>query len=357
MVVAPIVMLLAAQAPPALDRYASYMKRADAVAVQFTVKIPDNPQIGTGSILVDRPNRMLFKLNWFGASFAHGATENGIVELEASGKTYLEFPARDRLYMPSSELTGIATVGFPLGILTMDLRQLIPANSNWKSERAVLNGTSSDHVWAEFRGDSSGRLDAWIADDGRVLRYKLDVTGMTRRQLTFDFKNYQLLTRPPLSKFQVAIPDDFLADRLPNAQFPLEVGSLANLVDWRTPNGDKIPRGAAALLVVLGPNCGPSRRGLSTWTELNRAADARGITFAVLSTARTPAGNGWLSQFRTYNDPLGVALDKLNVSATPTIYLVDRGNIVQRVWMGYDPKDSAYFIKDVTTVMNKFKRR
>ena len=167
-----------------------------SLSVEFTASQKGNPNKGSGTFIVQRPNRMRFTVKFGNDDFEGAYNEDGIVELSRAQRVYMETGPLGRLYQPTVHFSDLPEELFPLIILAADPREMM--SDAGKAELAgteKVGSVACDHV-------KTNTYDVWIAPDGRLLRIR-------RKSTTLDFTNYNVAITPPRSACHLAVPQGF----------------------------------------------------------------------------------------------------------------------------------------------------
>lgn len=103
-------------------------------------------------------------------------------------------------------------------------------------------------------------------------------------------------------------------------------------------------RGKVVLVDFWASWCGPCQQALPAYEALRREFAGRGFEVIGVDVDEHPQdGAAALQKLRLsypqVQDPQGALAQAYEVSGMPTSYLIDRHGLVQRVHVGFDPKD------------------
>lgn len=329
-----LVALLALAAPnadAALGRMATYLQKPFAAA--FVVTRTGMEGSGTGTLIVQRPNRMLFTIKWGPEDYEIGWSENRTLEMVRFLKTYHESGPYPRLYQPESHLSDLPRLGFPLFLLAVN--DYVSAKVSKVGEETV-GGVLCDHV------KGSG-FDAWVAKDGRPMRFRYDEDSpLGPVSVKFEFSKWTPAGDISLSRFEPAVPGGFRPHALPRDPYPLQPGMPFPANGWVGPRGStaslKFER--PTLVVVSATDCEASTRAASALRELESTV----AIWTFTDSGRAPAA---LNRYPAYRDASQRTLARLMAPGTPFFMLVGKDGKIIQVWLGYNKSQSAEFIQAV----------
>lgn len=337
-------LLIAASMTPAsqaLDRFKAFVSRTPAISV--TLRLTGEGGFSAqGRFLMEQPERVLYTVKGGGLDYSFSSTEQGIVEIERSLKRYDEFPTQHKLIAPRSRISAAAGVGFPSAFVFADVRSIWPEDAvvSFKGT-ATLRGAQVDHVQATYAIErGTGSSDAYIDDTGRLLQLVLNtnVQGLTS---SFKHEYLDYASSPlGLGAFATPIPLGFVPHTIPSPPHYLDDGEPVHKTRLTDSSGrifDLKFGGKGTLLILTGPDCGPTARAEAFLKNLRKKATSLGWGVEEISTATTAKGTkSWSGTSRVLFDPAGEAWEMLGAQGTPSLLLVDPQGRRLRYWYGYD---------------------
>ncbi|HWD38087.1 MAG TPA: hypothetical protein VG944_04510 [Fimbriimonas sp.] len=325
--------LLGARPPhtDAFGRYRAFMAAHQSFQVSFSTKL-NGHDLSTGSITVQRPQRLLFRARGGRANYSISSTEAGYVEIERGTKTYEELPSLHRLATYPSEISGMAYSTLPTPLLFPDLRTIFDRTTD------VTSSAAGDRLHISAR-TMMGKMDAWADVDSKGrLTYFRKKTVPTRgggADYEWHFKPFTFPANLKLKDFLTTLPVGFVPYALPRMEMPLQIGKPAPTNGWTTPNG----RQTVDLAAVAG-----HKPFIFAVLDTDSAASLGALAFLKTIQDGTPVfwtGNGG------YTDRSGRLLALLNPPATPMFYLIDGQGKVAKLWLGFDSSHRAAFQAEV----------
>lgn len=332
-------LFLAAVSTPdaALARMASYLQKP--FTVSFEVTRERLPGAGVGTLTVQRPNRMNYRIQWLGDDYQVGWSENRTIEIVRNLKTYFESGPYPRPYMPESHISDVAKFGFPVVLLAADVRSIYPNAPLKLVGQEKVQGVTCDHV----KGGATEGFDVWIAADGRPLRYRYDDQDpIGTVSVKYEFSKWANAGNVPLSTFEPAAPAGYRAHGLPRDPRPLQPGERFPADGWVDVSGKpaKLAFDKMTLIVVTAADCEATSRAASALRELESTAKV-----VVLSdTGRVPSA---MSRYPGYRDKSQRTLPRLTTPGTPLFLLVGTDGVVRKTWFGFSRSQSAKFVQEM----------
>jgi|GEM_PF-3260269 len=326
------ILLLAAaktQSDP-LARYAAFSAAHPNLKFDFSIKI--NGQAGpTGSILIQRPKRVLYKAQFQSQNLSISDSEAGYMEIERSTKMYDELPVPAELYFGPTEVNGFLSGVAPQIVLYPDLKGFF----NVKAEIADPDPNEIH----EKMTTPMGTVEIWTKfdDQGRLASMRRLNSGLGgKHDLQWEFSNYSYPTNLTLASFATPAPLGFTPRTVPRLNFPLQKHSVAPVDGWMGPSGKPanflvLSGGKPFLLAVTSANSVPCQ----SFMAYVRKTKSPMPIFVV-----GPGG---------YRDPDGTRMAKLAVPATPMVYQIGADGKVTKLWMGFDAAHPDRFAQEMET--------
>lgn len=306
--------------------------------VSFQVTRDRIPGAGTGTMTVQRPNRMLFRIQWLGDDYQVAWSENRTVETVRNLKTYFESGPYGRLYQPESHLTDVAKFGFPIGLLAADLRTIYPGTGLKLVGQESVQGVSCDHV----KGGSGAGFDVWVAPDGRPLRFRFDdQDAVGNVSVKYEFSKWTNAANVPLSAFEPAVPSGFRPHALPRDPRPIGPESMFPVDGWVGADGKPatLKFSKPTLIVVTAPDCEATTRASGALRELESSMDI----WAFSDTGRVPPA---LTRYPGFRDRNQRTMPRMAAPGTPLFVLVGTDGMVRKTWFGFSRSQSANFVRE-----------
>lgn len=315
-----------------LDRMRSALSRP--FSVEFSISRKDVPERGTGKIVIHRPSRMKFTVKWGADDFESWWSEDRTIDLSRVKKIFYESGPFDHIYQPESDFSILPGYTFPMIVLAGDPRQGDPTAPTYVGSEKV-GGVVCDHV-------KTRTYDAWIAADGRLMRYKFETpSGTSTTTALFEFKNWAFNLKLPKSFFQTEPPVGFTMDALPRSPWPIQAGSPFPEKDW----SGGIDFSKPFLAVLVSSDCEIAPRASRALATLQKE-----VPVWLITDDGVPAS---MRAFKVLRDKQGRAHDRLYAPGTPFFMLVDKNKRVKKLWFGFDPAAEDAFIKDVRSELGK----
>src|SRR5579862_8799429 len=101
--------------------FAAFVKKHPTFKVHVEASV-NGKSISVGDLLVERPERLLYKAHGAKFDYALSSTEKGYVEVENSRKLYDEYPSVGRLAVYDSDINGLAGSLVPRFLFVPSLR-------------------------------------------------------------------------------------------------------------------------------------------------------------------------------------------------------------------------------------------
>lgn len=333
-----LVALLASVVPTgdaALARMNTYLQKPFAATFVVTRAGIDIP--GSGTITVQRPNRMLFTIKWGPDDYQVGWSENRTIEIVRQLKTYFESGPYPQLYQPESHLTDLPKLGFPIVLLAADVRTLYPGVAHKLVGEESVGGVVCDHV------KGAPGFEIWIAKDGRPMRYRFsDDSPLGPVAVKFEFSKWAPAADINLSRFEPIAPAGFRPHALPRDPYPLQPGMSFPTSGWVGPRGatGALKFDRPTLIVVSAADCDASARAAPALRELEGSA----AIWTFTDSGRAPSA---LIRYPAYRDSAQRTLPRLLAPGTPLFLLVGKDGKILKTWLGFSRARSAEFVKSV----------
>lgn len=282
---------------------------------------------GDGKFALSGSRNLYMSFKGLLGNYEFAQDETDAVEVEHARKLYFVSDSYPGRFEPRSRISGAPEVAFPTILLAGSLQRF--ANGPGKEKligREKIGTDSVDHIQFRVLGTQAPTtVDGWVAEDGRLLRFILDVDLPEGKIVTrFDFSNYSRANLQP-SRFSVKIPNGYQLDGVRRLMDPIQPG-------------EKVSVSEACVIAVLG-NGAPDANIVSALAEIAKSLPVR-IVGAVPKNAETLAN-------------AKEVLAQLKASDTPLCVLVNKSGVVQRIWVGYDLTERKAFTTDVLAAISK----
>jgi len=332
-------LFLAAVATPdaALTRMAAYLQKPFTVSFQVTRE--RLPGAGTGTLTVQRPNRMNYRIQWLGDDYQVGWSENRTIEIVRNLKTYFESGPYPRLYMPESHISDVAKFGFPVVLLAGDPRSIYPNTQLKLVGQEKVQGITCDHV----KGGTNEGFDVWIAPDGRPMRYRFDDSDPAGTvSVKYEFSKWASASNVPLATFEPPAPSGFRQHGLPRDPRPMQPGERFPTEGWLDASGQtaKLTFDKITIVVVTAADCEVTPRAANALRELESTAKV----ILLCDSGRAPAT---LNRYPVFRDKGQRTLTRLTTPGTPLFLLVGTDGVVRKTWLGFTRAQSAKFVQEM----------
>jgi hypothetical protein len=329
-----------------IARFSKFMSGMTTLSLDIKMKVPNGTGNGFGHLVLEKPNNLLYRMKYGHSDYTFAATETGIVEIERGNKTYAEWPTWDRLQMPVSRISDTLSLGFPPFFLWGNLNSKIFTSYDYVG-RGSIGAIQVDHI----RGSGQdAKVDLFIADDGHILRYALDlVRGQKHLQSELDFSNYVVNHAVASNTFVVKVPPGSHVYSLPTLSNPLEIGESFPAEGWfdaasrQRRSASEFYRDKPALFVAVSPDSEPSARTAGSLGRLNGTS----VNVVLISTLKGGGVPSALNGLPQLYDPAGSTLRSLRSPGCPMFYLVDTSGKINRLWLGFDPAKAGAFEREV----------
>ena len=318
-----------------LDRLTNRLK--NGFAVDFTLKHSVfNGEI-KGHYEYMPTTNAYFRATGAGSDFTFVVRKDGAIEIENTNRTYYEIGPMGDIMTTSSSLSLLSTRAFPYLIGRAKPRTAFPDQGKFRYVRAESVDSVPGHRIVAGEGKES--IEAWIAEDGRILRY-VHNSVEDYRSVSADFR-FGPLGKPNASKFSLLPPKGYRPLALPRNPQPLYPGLKIPVSGWMDRKGSKVslPLKAETILVITRGDCPVTARARGLIAEL-----AEKTTVLVLSDSGVPKG---LEKYPLYRDPGRSTIDRFMTQATPFFIAVNASGQILGTWMGFNPKEQAALKKEI----------
>ncbi|MCX7799080.1 MAG: DUF2092 domain-containing protein [Fimbriimonadales bacterium] len=339
----PLALAQPATGDAAIQRLDRYLRSAPVFRVDLEATMEGYPGKGTGSLVFAQNRRLLFAMKWGPSDYTFAAGPWGALELERATRNYAEYPpVPGGLPFPDSAISRTASIGLPNYLLARKVSEAVPSDGRPAKflGREKIGTVGVDHVQTSASNPmGTATADLWIDDQGRLLRYRLEVRSMmgTRRSEQ-RYSNWRLLQSIPDAAFKPRIPSGFTPVFFERDPVPVQIGSRLPSFALTAPNGRRVgfdalkgPKGL--LIVAVRASCEPSRRLLQALRGTFESLPAKGVNVAYLSYDGKPVPG--LPVHMAGKD---VVEDRLGLPGTPFLMLVQADGIVRWLYFGSNPE-------------------
>jgi len=256
---------------------------------------------------------------------------------------YYEIGPMGDIFTTNSSLSYLSTRAFPYLIGRAKPKTAIPDVPKFRYvKEESIDGTASHRIAA---GDSKEGLEAWITNDGRLLRYVHNYTE-DYRATSADLK-FGAFSKPNPARFNLLPPKGFRPLALPRNPQPLYSGMKAPSVGWLDRQGRNVtlPFNGNTMLVVTRGDCAVTSRAKELLGDISQKA-----AVLVLSDSGSPKG---LEKYPLYRDSGKAAIDRFFSQATPLFVAADGNGVILQTWMGFNRKEQLALKKEMLAVFEK----
>ncbi len=310
-------------------------------SVEMSYSRTDFPTKATATLTIQRPHRMRYNVKFNGEDFEAGYTEDGLIDLSRSQRVYMETSPMDRLFAPTAHYSELPLLTFPLVLLVGDPRAIFPS----ATPPALVGSAKIGSVMCDQVRTKD--YEAWVAADGRLMRYRWRQARRDELDVTMDFTNYKIGGTYPRSTFEPAIPAGFRPFVLPRETVTYQAGSAFPANDWVSSTGApvKFEAGKPYLAMVTTDDCEVSGRAKGALATLKKD-----LAVWILTDSHAPAG---LEGFSIARDKSGRTLERMFVPSTPFFYLVGKDGKIKKLWLGFESEREDGFVKSVRAELGK----
>ncbi|MBI1756765.1 MAG: hypothetical protein HY248_05575 [Fimbriimonas ginsengisoli] len=359
-----MIAFLAVLAPPdapailAIERFSTFMRGLPQAEVQVAVKTSRMPQGGEGRILISRPGDCAYRLTFGKERFEFGQSHGECVEVYTPTHGFDDYLTAPEIESPSFRMSGIGMrLAYPDYIALGSIRAALSKGASYRyGGRSKTGGTPVDLVNVVLNTPAGTRYaKLFLADDGRLLRDEetWDFIG-GRLTRTLEIKSYKLNANSATAQFAIKVPRGFSPFTTPPEPQPLGLDNAlpsGSVVEFgsgrRKPVADAV--GKPGLLVVTDPAWAASTIGAQALAEAGKLlAEFRG-NVTLLAATRGPSA---LPTDFLY-DPTGAVLAALSPPGYPMFYLVDKEGKIERMWLGFNPKETKLMMREMRGALEK----
>lgn len=337
----------------AVLRHEQWSKTLKSVSVDLKFRNRFSPVEGTGSLLLDLPNRMLFRVKWSPEDYTYSVIDGSAVEVEHSRRLFDEQDGLPRAVIIDSNVSSLLQFAFPSEVNLPSLRRVTPPGTAFKFVgKVTVEGVEADEVTAEWTQPEPAKITAAIDKDGRLMRYRLEaqtMNGPVDRQTTFF--NWRVNQALPREAFAIKVPRGYEPIGTPRPPYPPELELPIKLGSWkqagngRSVNLDAIDRGKPKLVVLLDADDTASVALTAHLAKLREVARKAGANLYVCSTGDAAgAARFGASTLVAAN---GEALALLRAPGTPWLVAVDGKGVLQQSWLGFDAAGLPAMLEEI----------
>lgn len=331
-------------------RFSNWWHSKDQINVKMTIRSIGLYGEGTGTYSLRKPNVQDYDATFGKARYRFKQTSEGVLEIEDGPRLYNWYPDPLREWSKPVRADGIEEevllICFPQPLQTGNLRALMPQATTYKvTEGDPKLAQKNRRVYGAIDDSVSKRaLDAWIAEDGTLLKYRILIESPNGRiETEFLFSPNPLEDvlpdlRPPLGYVQARIAHQPLKLAV-DSKFPT---GGAWIRDGKDLSLSAELRGRRTLVLLMGSN--DASTTLAHW--LKRLALPKIEVLQVGIEADSPGIHG-----------TGEAMARLQLCATPTLCLVDGSETIRAMWLGFDPSESDEMEADLRQAIAELETR
>ncbi len=346
-----------------LARNAKFMKSAQGLTLEFTVKEPNVATPGQAKLVMRFPDMQSFSCKWEKESFRYVHSKAGALAIRDDWREYEEGQAYPRNVQPSGEISGLSELAYPNFLLYPSLQDF---DRNAKREvqgKEDVRGATCDklYVVSEARG-TAGRHTFWVDSEGKVLRWRRILDTQTG---TVD-------TTTEFTKIEKSAPSDpaFYASKLPVGYMPTSipepngrphmVSAPAVFGTWTDARRDtkvdaaKLLKGSAVAMVFTDPECAICATIEPYLVSLRKSLKAKGCALVEVSLGKRKPDVGRKDKDRqVFWDKDGTIELAYGTPGTPYFLLADKDGVLVRGWQGYAKSMEADITKNLLSAFDK----
>jgi hypothetical protein len=337
-----------------MERFEKLVREAKTLQADIELHVSNQLLVGRGTIKMKRPSHLLFEMKWGPSDYSFHIASEEAVAIERSQKRYREYGSIGRYFIPENDFAATPQYGMPLPLLAGSIRSLTPPDVGFRWDRTDnVGGETVDVLVATFQTEGGpSTVVAKIAGDGRLVEYSSSAgSGPGEQTIRRVLSNYKLNADLPDASFLKPVPTGFVPQTLPGDSFPINVGEKMPWEGW-TAVGEAPPLPASAsgkvtLVGITDVGCEPSIRAARTFATLAEQVKGKGGNAVALWLSPSAPSESIFRTVPNYVDPSGKVAALLRAPGTPMFLLVSPRGTVTRIWLGFDPSQTAAFMADV----------
>lgn len=335
-------LLAISQVDASLDRMNQFFIQHPSFEVNLKATTSTG-QTASGHLAEERPSKMAFTLSFPDTTYTMYCDGDRVLEASSAAKMYDDYVGNGKLWMPDAPfvVTDWRMV-VPVPLFVMDFHRFFPNNAKFEMDApSAIDGSQADVVKVTFsHGRARYTLRLYLTAEGRPIRQRFEPENgpWIQYELTdFKAKSFQAST------FRLRTTPGWRAYELPWAPSPLRMDQKlpsARIVQGATSSKVSLALavGAPGLLAVVDPAWSSSATGKEALGKVTAMLKKYGGGKAVLlsdQVGKNPRGS-------MYYDPTGEALKILHAPGTPVFFVINREGKIERLFMGYDPRDRHF---------------
>ncbi len=347
--------LASSQAPTAVERFAAYMKRADALTVKVRATTNGTTEVGEGTLEWRRPVSQRFEMKWGPERFEFRQNPNGMVAYLHERRYYQDYDPTRVMTPPPGVPSYVVRYGYPYVLLSGDLRPLLPANQTFKpAGTTTIGSVQADVVSASF-SQLMAKMDYSAAIDsaGRLLRFSFAADSPQGAvNVTLEFSDYKT-TAPGPADFAPKLPWGYVPLKLKPQPLMPDLGQALPLGRWTSSSGKKVDVAALAKgrpLVVLftQEGCALSRAAEKAFRALRQRLEEQNgqVVEVVLGAKKAKTGHRDPKRM-LFVDPDRVIEREFGVPGAPYLVLFGADGKTSRAWYGFDSKQPMALVEGI----------
>ncbi len=332
--------------PPTADqvvqRFANFMQANPNLTCEFELTHNETVK-GTGAFRIKRPSHVAFTVKLPFADYSWTQNLEGGLEIEHTDRTYAEIGSIPNLVAPASHISEAPDIAFPVALLVGDLKRFAMGQLTYKVvDQEQIDGAKTTRLSGTSTGPVPQTVEAWIDDEGRMLKMRYAVDSQTGASDTvWLFKNYST-SELKATDFATEIPLGYVQDSLARETDPIRPGDTVG--NWKGNDLElyDLLGESAAVLVVMDPESYVCAQA----APMVRKIMAKLPVIVVIFDSKSPIP-GRYDKFNMFIDVKGEARKALNSPGAPFFVAIDKDRKVKRTWLGYDPEEEDTMLKEI----------
>lgn len=310
------------------------------LSVDLKVKVEGTPADATGTIVISRPDKLVFTSKWDKSDYTFVQTPEGRSEFDTVYGLHDDYPPGSEFTTPPALVSPVATFTFPGYLLSTSPLKSISSRSVWRDRgSSEMNGQRVHRlVGGSADGKDAPDLEAYVDDQGRLVRViQVVMANPKPLRVQYDISNYKVDLPIAEEAFKVETPLGLVPRTVVNEAPRLEADDPfpVSFIKATKPLPERV------FVVLTTSDCEVTPRAEAA---IKKVADS-GLPVVVISDSAT-------AKFGYDTHEVNLGPGSPFSMGTPTFFLVDKGKI-WRLWYGFDPEKESHFVKDVTDAVKE----
>jgi len=339
------VLLFASQVPEPLLRLDHFLKSHPNIEADLAVST-SRGNSGQGKLTVARPNGLLSVVTFPDTTYTIISNPKESLISSSRLRQYELLPwSTGEDFVLSPLIVDDFRMSLPYPLFSGEIIKSLPKDAHYRIDgSAMVHGVKTDNVFVVIEHPTYHFYGHFYIDsEGKLLKFAKDMIDTKPITVTTEVSNYKYETRPA-SDFTVRITSGYVPE-----EFPIQLSPIG--MDHKVPSGKLVDSGsgASADLASLIKSSGmfaivdgawvDSASGQEALSKVRSAMKADGGPLVLISEE---AGKGTSSKEKLYRDPTGKLLAEIRAMGSPMFFLVNKKNVVERLWYGYNPSDEHF---------------